>query len=142
MIEVTQDDENRFTIYWDENDPQEKIFNDYTEEDFINLIQNYLNTLQKSGEVDINQVTEAVNHINDHIEEEIIAVCEETFGKDCYEEYIQASYEVSPYYIDQTAEDLSNDIQNAEDFLATRDQDTEQSQDRTLPPPDNFPLFP
>jgi len=142
MIEVTQQDDKTFTISWDENDPQEKIFNDYTEEDFINLIQNYLNTLQESGEVDINQVTEAVNHINDHIEEEIIATCEETFGKDCYEEYIQASYEVSPYYIDQTAEDLSNDIQNAEDFLAKRDQGEQLTEDRTLSPPDNFPLFP
>jgi hypothetical protein len=137
MIEVTQDDENRFTIYWDENDPQEKIFNDYTEEDFINLIQNYLNTLQESGEVDINQVTEAVNHINDHIEEEIIAVCEETFGEECYEKDTTL-YE----FIDQSAIEVFEDIQNAEDFLATRDQDTEQSQDRTVPPPDNFPLFP
>ena len=93
MIEVTQDDENRFTIYWDENDPTEKVFNDYTEEDFINLIQNYLNTLQKSGEVDINQVTEAVNNINDHIEEEIIAVCEETFGKECYDEEFWEDYQ-------------------------------------------------
>jgi len=137
MIEVTQDDENRFTISWDENDPQEKIFNDYTEEDFINLIQNYLNTLQKSGEVDINQVTEAVNHINDHIEEEIIAVCEETFGKECYE-----NSEHKDYYefIDQTSIEVFENIQNAED--KARDQDTEQSQDRTLPPPDNFPLFP
>ena len=124
MIEVTQDDENRFTIYWDENDPQEKIFNDYTEEDFINLIQNYLNTLQKSGEVDINQVTEAVNHINDHIEEEIIAVCEETFGKECYEKDTTL-YE----FIDQTAIEVFEDIQNAEDFLAARDQDTELKED-------------
>jgi len=92
MIEVTQDDENKFTIYWDENDPTEKVFNDYTEEDFINLIQNYLNTLQESGEVDINQVTEAVNHINDHIEEEIIATCEETFGKECYDEEFWQDY--------------------------------------------------
>ena len=142
MIEVTQQDDKTFTISWDENDPKEKIFNDYTEEDFINLIQNYLNTLQESGEVDINQVAEAVNHINDHIEEEIIATCEETFGKECYEEYIQASYEVSPYYIDQSAKELKQDIQNAEDFLAKRDQGDEQSQDRTLPPPEHFPLFP
>ena len=125
MIEVTQDDENRFTIYWDENDPTEKVFNDYTEEDFINLIQNYLNTLQKSGEVDINQVTEAVNQINNHIEEE--------------------------FFIDQTAEELFEDISNAEKFTdwysvkeeAIREyQDNELKEDRTLPPPDNFPLFP
>ena len=140
MIEVTQDDENRFTIYWDENDPTEKVFNDYTEEDFINLIQNYLKSLEESGEVDINQVTEAVNQINDHIEDEI-----------AYQEYIQASYEVGPHdekdttlyeFLDQSAVELFEDIQNAEDFLAARDQDTEQSQDRTVPPPDIFPLFP
>ena len=146
MIEVTQDDENRFTIYWDENDPTEKVFNDYTEEDFINLIQNYLNTLQESGEVDINQVTEAVNNINDHIEEEIIATCEETFGEDCYEKDTTL-YE----FIDQTAEELFEDISNAEKFTnwysvkeeAIREyQDNELKEDRTLPPPDNFPLFP
>ena len=146
MIEVTQENDNTFTIYWDENDPTEKVFNDYTEEDFINLIQNYLNTLQESGEVDINQVTEAVNHINDHIEEEIIATCEETFGEECYEQDTTL-YE----FIDQTAEELFEDISNAEKFTdwysvkeeAIREYQSDQlSQDRTLPPPDNFPLFP
>ena len=44
MIEVTENDDKTFTISWDENDPQESIFNDFTEEDFINLIQDYLNT--------------------------------------------------------------------------------------------------
>jgi len=81
MIEVTENDDKTFTISWDENHPEEKIFNNYKEEDFINLIQNYLNTLQESGEVDINQVTEAINHFT----EEIINTCEETFGKECYE---------------------------------------------------------
>ena len=146
MIEVTQDDENRFTIYWDENDPQECVFNDYTEEDFINLIQNYLNTLQESGEVDINQVTEAVNHINDHIEEEIIATCEETFGKECYEKD-NTLHE----FIDQTAEELFEDISNAEKFTdwysvkeeAIREYQSDQlKEDGDVPPPDNFPLFP
>jgi len=137
MIEVTQQDDKTFTISWDENDPTEKIFNDYTEEDFINLIQNYLNTLQESGEVDINQVAEAVNHINDHIEEEIIATCEETFGEECYEQDTTL-YE----FIDQSAIEVFEDIQNAEDFLAKRDQGEQLTEDRTLPPPDNFPLFP
>ena len=139
MIEVTENDDKTFTITWDENDPTESSFNNYTEEDFITLIQNYLQSLQESGEIDINQVTEAVNNINDHIEEEIIATCEETFGKECYEEYIQASYEVSPYYIDQSAEEVKQDIINAEKFIHKGD---ELSQVRTLPPPDNFPLFP
>ena len=148
MIEVTQQDDKTFTISWDENDPKEKIFNDYTEEDFINLIQNYLKSLQESGEVDINQVTEAVNNINDHIEEEIIATCEETFGKECYE---QAEHKEYYEFIEQTAEDLFNDLNEAEkvyDWYSVKEeaireyQDTELKEDRTLPPPDNFPLFP
>jgi len=95
MIEVTENDDKTFTISWDENHPEEKIFNNYKEEDFINLIQNYLNTLQKSGEVDINQVTKAINQINDHIEEE--------------------------FFIDQSAEEVEQDILNAQKFIQTRD---------------------
>ena len=128
MIDVKQEDDGRFTITWDENDPQESIFNNYTEEDFINIIQNYLQSLQELGEVDIDKVTQAINEINDHIEDEI-----------AYQEYVQASYEVSPYYIDQTAEEVEQDIINAQNFL--RDQDTELKEDRVVPPP-NFPLFP
>ena len=119
MIEVTENDDKTFTISWDENDPQESIFNDFKEEDFINLIQNYLKSLQESGEVDINQVTEAVNHINDHIEEEIIAVCEETYGKECYQ-----------------------DAEHEDYYKVIRDQGDEQSQTGTVPPPEHFPLFP
>ena len=111
MIKVTQDNDNTFTIERDENDPTEKVFNDYTEEDFINLIQNYLNTLQESTNININQVTEAVNNINDHIEEEIIATCEETFGEECYEQDTTLHE-----FIDQTAEELFEDISNAEKF--------------------------
>ena len=156
MIEVTENGDKTFTISWDENDPQESIFNDFKEEDFINLIQNYLKSLQESGEVDINQVTEAVNHINDHIEEEIINTCEETFGKECYEgaehqayeDYIQASYEVSPYYIDQSAEEVNQDLNTLYDWYSVKEeaireyQSDEQSQGGTVPPPPNFPLFP
>jgi len=146
MIKVTQDNDNTFTIEWDENDPTEKVFNDYTEEDFINLIQNYLNTLQESTNININQVTEAVNQINDHIEEEVIATCEETFGEECYEKD-NTLHE----FIDQTAEELFEDISNAEKFTdwysvkekAIREYQSDQlKEDRTLPPPDNFPLFP
>ena len=137
MIEVTENDDKTFTISWDENDPQESIFNNFKEEDFINLIQNYLQSLQESGEVDINQVTEAVNHINDHIEEEIINICEETYGKECYE-----GAEHEDYY--NKIKDPDNwyeaKAQAIEEYL--RDQDTELKEDRTLPPPDNFPLFP
>lgn len=132
MIEVTENGDKTFTISWDENDPQESIFNDFKEEDFITLIQNYLKSLEESGEVDINQVTEAVNHINDHIEEEIIAICEETFGKECYED---AEHE--DYY-----NTLNPDQIYEEDAQERGNQGDEQSQTRTVPPPEHFPLFP
>jgi hypothetical protein len=144
MIEVTQDGENQFTISWDENDPNEKMFNTWTEEDFINAIQDKLKSLEELGVLD--NATEAVNQINDHIEEEIIATCEETFGEDCYEKDTTL-YE----FIDQTAEELFEDISNAEKFTdwysvkeeAIREyQDTELKEDRDVPPPNNFPLFP
>ena len=174
MIEVTQQDDKTFTISWDENDPQESIFNDYTEEDFINLIQNYLKSLEESTNININQVTEAVNNINDHIEEEIIATCEETFGEECYDEEFWEDYHNNKHsdkskaisrrlkeiykerntlyeFIDQTAEDLFQDLNDAEkvhDWYSVKEeaireyQSDQLSQDRTLPPPDNFPLFP
>ena len=144
MIEVTQDGENQFTISWDENDPQEKMFNTWTEEDFINAIQDKLKSLEELGVLD--NATEAINQINDHIEDEIIATCEETFGEDCYEKDTTL-YE----FIDQTAEELFEDISNAEKFTdwysvkeeAIREYQSDQlKEDRTLPPPDIFPLFP
>jgi hypothetical protein len=54
--------------------------------------------------------------------EEIINTCEETFGKECYEEYIQASYEVSPYYIDQTAEEVNQDINTIHDWYSAKEE--------------------
>lgn len=107
MINVKQEDDNTFTISWDENDPKESIFNDWTEEDFINAIQDYLNTLQELGEVD--NATEAVN-------------------------------QVTEYFIDQTPEEVQQDIETAQKFI--RDQSDEQSQSGTVSPPPNFPLFP
>jgi hypothetical protein len=44
-IEVTHNEDNTFTISWDENSPEESIFNTWTEEDFIQAISNYLETL-------------------------------------------------------------------------------------------------
>ena len=131
MIEVTQDGENTFTISWDENDPNEKMFNTWTEEDFINAIQDKLKSLEELGVLD--NATEAVNQINDHIEEEIIQ--DTTLHE----------------FIDQTAEELFEDISNAEKFTdwysikeeAIREYQSDQlKEDGTVPPPDNFPLFP
>jgi len=84
MIDVKQEDDGSLTIYWDENDPKESILNTWTQEDFINAIQDKLNTLQELGEVD--NATEAVN-------------------------------QVTEYFVDQTEEEVNEDIANAQAFI-------------------------
>jgi len=41
-INVEQEDDNTFTISWDENDPYESVFNDWTEQDFIDLLTDFI----------------------------------------------------------------------------------------------------
>jgi SLT domain-containing protein len=89
MINVKQESDNSFTISWDKNDPQESIFNNWTEEDFINAIQDYLNTLEELGEVD--NATEAINQVT--------------------------------YYIEQTAEEVEQDIQTLKDYIEQDEED-------------------
>lgn len=47
MIDVKQEDDGSFTIYWDENDPKESMFNTWTESDFQNAIDDYLKELME-----------------------------------------------------------------------------------------------
>ena len=69
MINVNQENDNTFTISWDENDPQESIFNTWTEQDFINAITDYLNSLEKSGEVDYDQkIGQSIEEVTHFIE--------------------------------------------------------------------------
>ena len=88
-IEVTENEDKTFTISWDENDPKENILGTWTEEDFINLIQNKLQSLKELGEVD--NATEAIN-------------------------------QVTEYFIDQSAEEVKQDIINAEKFIHKGDE--------------------
>jgi hypothetical protein len=99
MIDVKQEDDGSLTIYWDENDPQESILNTWTQEDFINAIQDKLNTLQELGEVD--NATEAVN-------------------------------QVTEYFVDQTEEEVNQDIANIKKFLQIRETRKDEG-------PDNLP---
>ena len=46
-IEVTQRDDGSFDISWDENDPAERMFNTWTENDFQNAINHYLTELMR-----------------------------------------------------------------------------------------------
>ena len=49
MINVEEQEDGSFTISWDENDPTESIFNDWTKQDFIDFF-NYRLELEKSQE--------------------------------------------------------------------------------------------
>jgi len=37
-MDVKEEEDGTFTITWDENDPVERVFNDWTEQDFIDVI--------------------------------------------------------------------------------------------------------
>lgn len=50
MVEVTPNEDGSFEITWDENDPQESIFNTWTEEDFIRVIEQHLDELAINNE--------------------------------------------------------------------------------------------
>lgn len=49
-ISVDWHDEDSFTIHWDENDPFESVFNDWTEQDFLDYFTRYArDTINKLG---------------------------------------------------------------------------------------------
>ena len=114
MIDVKQEDDNTFTIYWDENNPKESILNTWTEEDFINAIQNKLQSLEELGVLD--NATEAINQINDHIEEEFFI-----------DQIPENAHIEEEFFIDQTPEEVNQNIQTLKDFIAN--QDTELKED-------------
>ena len=49
MINVEQINENEFTISWDENSPEESIFNTWTKDDFIRAIKQFIEELNNNG---------------------------------------------------------------------------------------------
>ena len=54
MIDVKENEDGSFDISWDENDPQESIMNTWTEQDFIKVITDHLETL-KVGLTDMDE---------------------------------------------------------------------------------------
>ena len=91
MINVKQEDDGSLTISWDENDPQESTLNTWTEEDFINAIQNKLQSLEELGVLD--NATEAINQVTD-------------------------------YFIDQTPEEVEQDIITGLNFISKNVQES------------------
>jgi len=49
MIEVKEENDGSFTISWDENDPRESIMNTWTEQDFVDVITEYLNQFNENN---------------------------------------------------------------------------------------------
>lgn len=99
MIDVKENEDGTFTISWDKDDPNEAVFNDYTAEDFINLIRDYCEKiLAESGELDDTFQQEFIQH----------------------EQAIKESYE---YFIDQTAEEVNEDINTAKEFIRKDEED-------------------
>jgi len=73
MIDCIENEDGTFTISWDENDPIESVLNDWTEEDFIEVITNYAEEIiackefysknsskssKESGETNVSEATE------------------------------------------------------------------------------------
>jgi len=54
MIEVKEKEDGSFEISWDPDDPVERVFNDWTEEDFTKCIMDactkVLETIEESNE--------------------------------------------------------------------------------------------
>jgi hypothetical protein len=48
MIEVQQNDDGSLQIDWDPKDPVESIMNEWTEEDFIKALQEYIEQHKKN----------------------------------------------------------------------------------------------
>ncbi len=49
MIEVTEEKDGSFTIEWDDQDPAESILNTWSEQDFIDVIQERLHQLENKN---------------------------------------------------------------------------------------------
>jgi hypothetical protein len=50
-IEVTENEDNSLTISWDETSPTESILNTWTEEDFIKVIMERLESLVEKDDI-------------------------------------------------------------------------------------------
>ena len=97
MINVTQKSEREFIIEWDPKDPQESIFNSFTEQDFIDL-------LKYQAERELKRLENSSSTEEEHSETYYNSESEGKEYKDFdekYEEHIHATYEdykASPFF--------------------------------------------
>jgi len=102
MIDVKENEDGSFTISWDSEDPYESIFNNWTEEDFTKLIEDYCHKVIAAAESDPDKFQEkfaTAGHLGIPF----------TGAKQ--------------YDIDQTAEEVNEDINTAQEFLRKDEDD-------------------
>ena len=121
-IEVTDHNDGTFTISWDENDPLESVFNDWTEEDFLQMLteqaekilsqreyyegKEKVNPTETGGESQNSNISEATqkdweDFWNSESEgreysnatQEPLNTCEETFGQVYHSPEAQGSWD-------------------------------------------------
>ena len=88
MINVKDHEDGSFTIEWDENDPQESIFNDWTKEDFIEFFrwcakrENAKESGEESQETYFNSESEGKEYkdFDEKYDQYIQATNEDTYG--------------------------------------------------------------
>ena len=86
MINVKDHEDGSFTIEWDENDPAERILNDWTKEDFINFFrycaerENAKESGEESEEDYYNSESEGKEKYYTNQDPYLKTVNEETFG--------------------------------------------------------------
>ena len=100
-IKVTQDGERTFTIYWDEKDPLESMFNNWTEQDFINAIQDYLNQIKSITDEQL--LAESIYEVEEFYKDI------ETIGRYISQNTISTQEESKNNYIEETNRETFGD---------------------------------
>lgn len=121
MIDVKQEEDSSFTIYWDQNDPIESILNDWTEEDFIQCI---MQRCEEALAAEKYIRRKSLNFNYPKVQESNYTDYNQT-EENFYGEYSDQTRGESQktYYIDQTAEEVQQDIDAASKFLETTEED-------------------
>ena len=127
MINVKDNGDGSFIIEWDENDPAESIFNDWTKEDFIQFFQ-------YAAERDFNLSKDAEKSGEESGETSNISEATEEDYQDFWEGD-DISEQENDTYVQATNEDTFWEVPP----LVEGD---ELSEDRDVSPPSNFPHFP
>ena len=100
--------------------------------------------IQEDNTIVLRKVKDTSSTKEKHRHSDLDAI-DKAFDKDWYTVKGEA---IKEYLIDQTAEEVNQDIETARSYIEATNEDTygdqgsEQQEDRTVSPPSNFPHFP